>query len=101
MPPAALIGRVRAAIPASVSIEVVLDGPPDPGMRGERVAAGTIVRHSGSRTADSLLLRLVNEARTVAGPHGADNLLVVTDDRDLRVALTARGARTARTAWLL
>jgi hypothetical protein len=101
LPAAALVGRLRAAVPAQVAIELVFDGPPDPGMRGTRVASGLIVRHAGRRSADQLLLALVEEARAVAGPSGADNILVVTDDRDLRIALTTRGARTARSHWLL
>jgi hypothetical protein len=104
-PAAALIGRLRAAIPPEVGIELVLDGPPEPGMHGTRVAAGLIVRYSGRRSADQVLLGLVEDVRRAAGPHeerraAVDNILVVTDDRDLRLALTARGARTAGTRWL-
>ena len=40
-PQAALIGRLRAIVPAAIGIELVFDGAPDRGMRGERVAAGT------------------------------------------------------------
>jgi hypothetical protein len=100
-PPAALIGRLRAAIPASIGVELVLDGAPDPGLRGQRVAAGLIVRHAGRRSADAVLLDLVSEARTAVGPGGAAGLLVVTDDVDLRTAIRGRGARTAGSAWLL
>ncbi len=51
-PPAALIGRLRGAIPAATTIELVFDGPPERGLRNERIAAGVIVRYSGGRTAD-------------------------------------------------
>jgi hypothetical protein len=108
--PATLIGRLRAAVPAGIGIELVLDGPPEPGMAGTRVASGLIVRYSGRRSADHVLLGLVDEARRVAGAGGriaprdrhaaVDNLLIVTDDRDLRTALATRGARTAGTHWL-
>lgn len=101
LPQAALIGRLRAIVPASVGIELVFDGLPDRGMRGERVAAGLIVRHAGRRSADELLMSLVDEARAAVGAAGAAGLLVVSDDRALRHALRERGARTAGSAWLL
>jgi hypothetical protein len=100
-PPAALIGRLRAAIPASVGIELVFDGPPEPGLRGERIASGLTVRHAGRRSADDVILGLVDQARAVAGPRVVAGLLVVTDDRALRSAVQAIGARTAGTQWLL
>jgi len=98
-PPAALIGRLRGVVPATVAIELVLDGPPEPGMYGARVASGLVVRHGGRRTGDDVLLRLVDEARDGRG--ALDNILVVTDDRQLRAALGARGVRTAGTRWLI
>ncbi len=101
VPPAALIGRLRAAIPASVGIELVFDGAPEPGLRGERIAAGLIVRHAGRRSADDAIIGLVDQARAVAGASGVGGLLVVTDDRELRNAVGAMGARTAGTQWLL
>lgn len=100
-PQAALIGKLRAAVPASIGIELVFDGAPDRGMRGERVAAGLIVRHAGRRSADELLLALVDETRGAVGAAGTSGLLVVTDDRALRSALAALGARTAGSRWLL
>ena len=100
-PQAALIGRLRAIVPAAIGIELVFDGAPDPGMRGERVASGLIVRHSGRRTADEVLLSLVDETRAVAGAAATGALLVVSDDHALRASLRAKGARTAGSAWLL
>jgi hypothetical protein len=100
-PQAALVGRLRAAIPAAIGVELVFDGAPEAGLRGERIAAGLIVRHAGRRSADEVLIGLVDQARAAAGPGGASGLLVVTDDRELRTALHAKGARTAGTAWLL
>lgn len=100
-PPAALVGRLRGAIPAPVGIELVFDGPPDRGMRGERVAAGLIVRYAGGRSADDLLLALVDEARAAVGPAATSGLLVVTDDGALRRAVQAKGARTAGSRWLI
>jgi hypothetical protein len=101
VPQAALIGRLRAVIPASVGVELVFDGPPEPGMRGERVAAGLLVRHAGRRSADELLVSLVEQARAAAGAGAAAGLLVVTDDQGLRAAVRERGARTAGLAWLV
>jgi hypothetical protein len=101
VPQAALIGRLRAIIPASVGIELVFDGPPERGLRGERIASGLIVRHAGRQSADALIVSLVDGARAMAGPTGASGLLVVTDDHELRVAVRAGGARVAGTAWLV
>lgn len=100
-PQAALIGRLRAIVPAAVGIELVFDGAPDRGMRGERVAAGLIVRHAGRRSADEVLLSLVEETRSTAGLMATGAVLVVSDDHALRAALRAKGARTAGSAWLL
>lgn len=100
-PPATLIGRLRAVAPASVAIEVLFDGPPDRGLRGNKVAPGISVRHSGRRSADALLIDLVDQERMRTGPAGAATLLVVTDDNDLRRALRAAGARVAGASWLL
>ena len=106
-PPAAVIGRLRGAIPAETSIELVFDGPPERGLRGERIAHGVSVRFSGRHTADTILVTLVEDVAMAAGapPGGGspatDAILVVTDDRDLRFALQRRGARTAGTAWLV
>jgi hypothetical protein len=100
-PPAALIGRLRGIVPGGIGIELVFDGAPEVGMRGERVAAGLIVRHAGRRSADDVLVSLVDEARDVAGATAAAGLLVVTDDEALRHALRLRGARTAGCAWLI
>jgi predicted RNA-binding protein with PIN domain len=94
-PPAALIGRLRAAIPAETAIELVFDGPPERGLRGERIAHGVSVRYGGRFTADTILITLAEEAPT------PDAVLVVSDDRELRHAVTMRGARTAGSAWLL
>jgi predicted RNA-binding protein with PIN domain len=100
-PPATLIGRLRAMIPAGTAIELVFDGPPERGIRGERIASGVRVRYSGGRTADWVILSLADDVRASAGPEATDELLVVTDDRDLRARLRTKGARTAGAAWLI
>ncbi|HEY7590781.1 MAG TPA: NYN domain-containing protein [Candidatus Limnocylindrales bacterium] len=101
-PPAALIGRLRGVVPASVGIELVFDGPPEPGMYGARVASGLIVRYGDRRSADQVLVHLVDEARAAGGTRrSVDNVLVVTDDAELRRHLLSRGARVAGTNWLI
>lgn len=99
-PPATLIGRLRAIIPAGIAIELVFDGPAERGLRGERIASGLIVRYGGARTADAVILGLVDDIRLMYGAEGTATLLVVTDDRDLRHGSRLRGARTAGSAWL-
>lgn len=100
-PPAALIGRLRAAIPASITVELIFDGAPDRGLRGERIAAGVTVRHAGRRTADEVILESIERAGPTFASRNADAILVVTDDRELAAGVRARGARTAGTAWLI
>jgi hypothetical protein len=104
--PAALIGRLRAVIPAATRIELVLDGAPEHGLAGARIAHGLTVRHSGRYSADSLLDRLVADAIGSGGtPESAarlaDALLVVTDDRELADRIRRRGARVANADWLI
>ena len=95
-PPTALIGRLRGIIPAATTIELVFDGPPERGLRNERIAAGLVVRYSGGRTADAVILTIIEDVRMLDGADGSAALLVVTDDRDLRHESHMRGARTAR-----
>jgi hypothetical protein len=94
LPAAALVGRLRALVPATTAVTIVLDGTPAPGAIGRRVTSGVEVRYAGSRSADVLLHDL---ARTTPDP---ELTLVVTDDAELGRALRALGARTARGSWL-
>ncbi len=101
-PPAALIGRLRGAIPPTATITIVFDGPPERGIRGERIAAGLTVQYSGRYSADTILVTLVEDAAMSSESSTAtDSILVVTDDRDLKFALRKRGARTTGSAWLI
>ncbi len=100
-PQAALIGRLRAVIPADVRIEIVFDGPPDKGLHGTRLAHGLTVRHAGRLTADALLLRLVMEATGGISGSATPALLVVTDDGRLAQDLRTRGAATLGTSWVV
>jgi hypothetical protein len=102
-PAPTLIGRLRGAIPPSIRIELLFDGPPEPGMRDTRIASGLTVRHAGRLSADELALRLVTEA-TGGHPSSATataTLLVVTDDGRLARELRARGAATIGASWLV
>lgn len=94
-PAATLIGRLRGVIELPVRIELLFDGPPDPGLYGARIASGLMIRYSGHVSADTMLARMVSEAVDPA------RLLVVSDDIDLRHEITRRGARTAGTAWII
>lgn len=110
-PPATIIGRIRAAVPAHVFIDVVFDGS-DAGPKG-RVATGMYVRFAGRRSADEMILEIVaSEVRTAGGPTGwagsaaagasaGSKILVITDDRELRLRLQAQGVGTARSHWLI
>ncbi len=100
-PPAAIVGRLRAAIPGPIAIDLVFDGMGH-GVYG-RLAQGMYVRYSGHRPADDVILDLVSEAVMTrgAGPAAGAEILVVTNDRELRGLLAAKGARTVPVQWLL
>jgi hypothetical protein len=99
-PPAAIIGRLRAAVPTEIAIDLVFDGIGQ-GVFG-RLAQGMFVRYSGRRSADDVILDLASEAAMEAGgPSGAATVLVVTNDRDLQHRLTMKGSRTAPLQWLM
>jgi hypothetical protein len=101
-PAAALIGKIRGAIPLETHITLVFDGPPERGVRNERIAQGLTVQYSGRYSADTILITLVADAAMMSESATAtDAILVVTDDRELRLAIRKRGARTAGAAWLL
>src|SRR5258706_16181305 len=101
-PPAALIGRLRAAIPPQVAIELVFDGPAERGLRGERIAHGVSVRYGGRHTADTILVTLVEDVAMAAGaPAGGGSpgpgaILLVTPPPALPPPLQHPGAPTAR-----
>ena len=99
-PQAAVVGRLRAAIPATVAIDLVFDGVGH-GVSG-RLAQEMYVRWSGRRTADHVILELADEAAIAAGDGtaAASAVLVVTDDRELRYRLQVRGVKTVPLTWL-
>jgi hypothetical protein len=97
LPAAALIGRLRAIVPAGVAVVVVLDGSPEHGLVSRRVASGVEVRYSGRSTADEMIAHLA-ERDFAAGGTG---LLVVTDDNGLAAIVRRGGGRTVRNGWLI
>ena len=98
-PAGAVIGRLRAAFPPSVTVDLVFDGPAAGGIKG-RLATGLRVSYSGRASADSIIFEGVAAQLAADGPAGTWGLLVVTDDRGLRDLVASKGARTAGTAWL-
>jgi hypothetical protein len=107
-PRAAVVGRIRGAVPPEVAIELVFDGPPEPGAT-VRAASHVTVRYGGRRPADLLVIERLEveagtpgQARALArDPARSPDILVVTDDAQLARASRARGAATARTSWLI
>ena len=99
LPPGAIIGRLRAAFPPAVSVELVFDGRALGGVNG-RLATGLRVSYSGHETADRLIDEGVLAQLNADGPAGTWGILVVTDDRGLRNLVVSKGARVAGTAWL-
>jgi hypothetical protein len=97
LPPAALIGRLRAIVPPGVEIVVVLDGSPEHGLVSRQVASGVVVRYAGRWTADEAITGLA-EHESAAGRVG---MLVVTDDIELSQSVRRIGGRTVRNGWLL
>jgi hypothetical protein len=99
-PAGAVIGKLRAIIPATIAIDLVFDGVGH-GVTG-RLANGMHVRYSGRRSADHAILELADEAATARGGMASGaTVLVVTDDRELRFRLTTRGVRTVPLMWLI
>jgi hypothetical protein len=98
-PAGAVVGRIRAAFPPSVVVDLVFDGPPAGGIKG-RLATGLRVAYSGRLSADQVIDDGVGAQLAADGPAGTWGILVVTDDRGLREAVGAKGARTAGAAWL-
>jgi hypothetical protein len=98
-PAGAVIGRLRAAFPPSVIVDLVFDGPAVGGIKG-RLATGLRVAYSGRFTADQVIDDGVRAQLDADGPAGTWGILVITDDRMLRESVASKGARTAGTAWL-
>jgi hypothetical protein len=98
-PAGAVIGRIRAAFPPSVVVDLVFDGPAVGGIKG-RLATGLRVAYSGRFTADKVIDDAIAGQLEADGPAATWRILVITDDRMLRESVTRKGARCAGTAWL-
>jgi rRNA-processing protein FCF1 len=99
-PPAAVIGKLRAAIPATIAIDLVFDGIGH-GVKG-RLAQAMEVRYSGRHAADDTIMGLAEDSIRAGGggPTAGAGVLVVTNDRELRARLDARGIRSVPIVWL-
>src|SRR3954453_9833007 len=99
-PASAVVGRIRAAIPVATPIDLVFDGVGH-GVSG-RLAQKMLVRYSGKRSGDDVILDLVSEAAMQGhgGAAAADRVLVITRDRPLRDRVAAKGARAVPLEWL-
>lgn len=92
-----LLAGMRAALPETLDVVLILDGQPDPGAPSrERIRHGLEVRHAGRSDADSVLVDMVS-ARPFAE---RARTLVVTDDRALIERVRHAGGRTERLDWL-
>jgi rRNA-processing protein FCF1 len=104
LPQAGILASIRAAIPMTVRVELVFDGIDDVGLgrvgTSARAAQNLFVEHTGRRSADRALEAAVEAQLRADGPAGTWGILVVTDDRELRGLVQAKGARVAGTSWL-
>lgn len=93
-----LLPRLARWRPESMRIVVALDGHPAPAEAARRrVAKGIQFHHSGSRSADDLLVELL-----AAQPYaGRARTAVVTRDRGLRERIRRVGGLTRSIDWLL
>lgn len=99
LPTSVLIARLRAAFAPPAEVELILDGHAGPTPTG-RIAAGFSVVFSRGVTADHIIGERVVEAFRALGPVDSDNVLVVSDDREVRAQALRNGCRVQGTAWL-
>lgn len=93
-----LLPRLSGWRPAHLRIIVALDGHPAPGEASRaRVSRGIEFHHSGSRSADDLLIDLL-ERQPYAG---RARTAVVTRDRGLRARAGRAGGLTRSVDWLM
>ncbi len=90
------------SIPAAIGIELVFDGAPERGLRGERIAAGT--DRPPRRPADRRRAAAVARRRDAGGGGCRGGRRAARRHRRPRAcaaSLRAKGARTAGSAWLI
>jgi hypothetical protein len=104
LPKAGILASIRAAFPVTVRVELVFDGNDDVGIARAgtlaRAAQNLFVEHTGRRSGDRVIEASVEAQLRADGPAATWGILVVTDDRELRGLVQAKGARVAGTAWL-
>jgi hypothetical protein len=92
-----LLPRLVRWRPPQLRIIVALDGHPASRSSGRTKAApGIVFRHSGSRTADDLLIDLLKQQSSADRARTA----IVTRDSVLQARAHRAGGRTRSTAWL-
>ena len=93
-----LLPRLRRWRPDGMHIVVALDGHAEPGQPGRWVAApGIWFQHSGSRSADDLLIEMLREQPYAERTRSA----VVSGDHGLADRARRAGGATRQVAWLL
>ena len=99
MPTAILVARLRAAFSPPTEVELILDGHAGPTPTG-RIAPSFSVVFGRGVSADHVIAERVVEAFRALGPVDSDNVLVVSDDREVRAQALRNGCRVQGTAWL-
>jgi hypothetical protein len=99
LPTSLLVARLRAAFAPPTEVELILDGHAGPTPTG-RIAPSFSVVFSRGVTADHVIAERVVEAFRALGPVDSDNVLVVSDDREVRAQALRNGCRVQGTAWL-
>lgn len=93
-----LLPRLVAWRPTDLRIVVALDGHPPPGeSRRPRVARGIEFAHSGSRSADDLIVEVLESMPFTERARAA----VVTRDRDLQARARRSGGLVRSVEWLI
>jgi hypothetical protein len=92
-----LLPRLSSWRPEGLRIIVALDGHPAPGQANRsRVRQGVQFLHSGSRSADDVLIELLSRQPYA----GRARTALVTRDRGLAARARQAGGRTRSVAWL-
>jgi hypothetical protein len=99
LPTAALVGRLRAAFPRPIEVELILDGHAGPTPTG-RIMPGFSVVYSRHLSADFVIAERVVDALKWLGPADVDSVLVISDDREVTGHARRHGTRVQGTSWL-
>lgn len=91
-----LIPRLRAVLPPTVRVSLLLDGMPDPGAPLREHVGQITIAHAGRRSADDAIVEAVEQRAFGERPR----TIVVTDDRALAERIKRSGALHRRVDWL-